>query len=104
MVANVEQIQTYNQKHDVLKVISCNVLVILFLFFIDEGYYDFRWAFSIGNWVAFGLYFAIFFIGQFITYYILLRKYEGEYKATLTNIIGIPLALVIIYGIFALVV
>lgn len=31
-------------------------LLIAFLFFMDEGYYDFRWVASPGNWVAYFIY------------------------------------------------
>ena len=30
-----------------------SILVTMFLFFIDEGYYDFRWMRDGGNWLIF---------------------------------------------------
>lgn len=34
-------------------------LITQFLFFIDEGYYNFRWMINVGNWLVFVFYFAI---------------------------------------------
>lgn len=36
--------------------ISSALLVSLMLFYIDEGYYDFRWMSNVGNWIAFVVY------------------------------------------------
>jgi hypothetical protein len=33
-------------------------IICQFLFFIDEGYYDFRWMKSVGNWIVFVVYFV----------------------------------------------
>lgn len=33
-------------------------LITQFLFFIDEGYYNFRWMTNVGNWMVFGVYFV----------------------------------------------
>jgi len=34
-------------------------LITQFLFFIDEGYYNFKWMMNIGNWLIFSFYFAV---------------------------------------------
>lgn len=36
-------------------------LICHFLFYIDEGYYNFRWMNSVGNWVVFIVYNSITF-------------------------------------------
>ena len=33
-----------------------SLILTLFLFFIDEGYYDFRWMKDLGNWFVFVIY------------------------------------------------
>ena len=33
----------------------------LFLFYIDEGYYSFKWMLDIGNWFVYFLYVFVFF-------------------------------------------
>jgi len=35
------------------KIFLFGAIFTLFLFCIDEGYYDFRWMRNIGNWIAF---------------------------------------------------
>jgi hypothetical protein len=37
------------------------IIFTLFLFYIDEGYYDFRWMKRAGNWVPFVIYVAIIY-------------------------------------------
>jgi hypothetical protein len=32
------------------------LVITLFLFYIDEGFYDFRWMLNIGNWIVFLVY------------------------------------------------
>jgi len=34
------------------------LVITLFLFYIDEGFYDFRWMQNIGNWIVFLFYIA----------------------------------------------
>jgi hypothetical protein len=65
--------------------------VTMFLFFIDEGYYNFNWMMNIGNWIAFLIYVTGLLTGQFLSNSLILRKYKGEKKTLLTSIIGIPL-------------
>ncbi|UOK41785.1 MULTISPECIES: hypothetical protein [Flavobacterium] len=36
-------------------------IVAQFLFFIDEGYYNFRWMKDLGNWMVFVVYFFVLF-------------------------------------------
>lgn len=79
---------------------SC--LIILFLFYIDEGYYNFQWMKQTGNWIVFGLYLAIFSLGQLITHRLILKPYKGGHKTTLTSVIGIPLGFGLILLVFYL--
>ncbi|MBP7166455.1 MAG: hypothetical protein KBB64_02195, partial [Bacteroidia bacterium] len=39
------------------------------LFFIDEGYYDFRWMKEAGNWFVFLVYVLIQFAGQLAVFW-----------------------------------
>jgi hypothetical protein len=80
--------------------ILSNVLVVLFLFFIDEGNFNFDWALNPGGWFAFGAYFIGIQICQCLTYLFILKKYKGAYKNTLTSLIGIPLGLLLVMGFF----
>ncbi len=53
-----------------------------------------------GNWIAFEFYLLAFSLGQLITNQLILARYTGGYKITLTNLIGIPLGFLLILAIF----
>lgn len=51
--------------HDQQKIyLLASFIMTQCLFFIDEGYYDFRWMLSFGNWVAFVIYFLVLYLAQ----------------------------------------
>jgi len=61
--------QTLLHKNETEKFILpvLNAMVItLFLFYIDEGFYDFRWMLNIGNWIVFLVYVAAIYGIQLI--------------------------------------
>ena len=62
-----------------------SVFVTLFLFYIDEGYYSFKWMHEPGAWFVFILYFAFFGIGQMITKVYIFKK---EYNILTSIVIG----------------
>ncbi len=61
-------------------------LITQFLFFIDEGFYDFRWMANTGNWLVFAFYFIVLTI---ILYIINLGL--GIIKANENVILGVNL-------------
>lgn len=46
--------------------ISCSLMMVLFLFYLDEGNFNFQWIQQPGNWLLFGLYFIFTLLGQLI--------------------------------------
>lgn len=42
------------------------ITVTSMLFYIDEGFYNFKWMLNIGNWIAFIIYIAAIYILQLI--------------------------------------
>ncbi|MDI1356395.1 MAG: hypothetical protein PSX36_15875 [bacterium] len=78
------------------------ILLILFLFYIDEGYYNFKWMKEPGNWVAFVIYLLAFVFGQIISSFLILKKYTGKYRVILISLIGIPLGFGLIMLLFYL--
>jgi hypothetical protein len=72
------------------------LVVVNVLFFIDEGYYDFRWMLQVGNWIVFALYMAILFPVQWLISRFLFRKQTGATKILLDAITGIILSLGVI--------
>ena len=89
-----------NASRDNLLIPFASAFVITaFLFFIDEGYYDFRWVMNWGNWIVFVIYVIILFPIQWLISHFLFRKYQGIQKALLMLGIGIPLTIALFFWI-----
>lgn len=43
------------------RIFLASLSITMFLFFIDEGYYDFRWMKRVGNWIPFVIYLSLIF-------------------------------------------
>jgi len=57
------------KKHkQIMMFMSSSLLCVLFLFFIDEGFYSFNWMTDFGNWIAFMIYLVGLFVGQYVSY------------------------------------
>lgn len=68
-------------KNNTLSLSAINsFLIFQFLFFIDEGFYDFRWMMSWGNWVIFAIYFLILF-GLLLLINKLLKKNQDKHQS-----------------------
>ena len=68
----------------------------MFLFYIDEGYYDFRWMKSIGNWIMFVIYSGGLFSGQIIIRYLFFRNDYGWPIAIVISALGLLLGLTLV--------
>lgn len=75
-----------------------SLLVTFFLFFIDEGYYDFRWMKDPGNWLVFAFYVAFLFGGQLLVGGIFLAGYRGKYKTAISTVVGSMLGFILFVG------
>ena len=53
-------------KDDMISPFFMTLLIVMTLFFVDEGYYDFRWMADPGNWIVFGIYMAGLYPIQFL--------------------------------------
>jgi hypothetical protein len=62
-----------------------------FLFYIDEGYYNMKWAEDPGNWFIFFIYAGIILAGQLLIQELMFRKYYGWRRHLAVAGIGIPL-------------
>lgn len=40
--------------------VICSVVITLWLFYLDEGYYNFQWMFDPGHWFVFIFYISLF--------------------------------------------
>lgn len=64
-------------KRELLIFLGCSTLFVMFLFFIDEGYYSFESFTKIENLVPFLLYLVVALAGQILlanTYYFFTKK------------------------------
>jgi hypothetical protein len=68
--------------------------LIAFLFFIDEGHYNFQWTKDGWVWLLFFVYSGAAMAGQIITADLILNNYRGKRKTLYTNLIGLPLGLI----------
>lgn len=84
------------KKSPLKSILISNITVVLLLFFIDEGAFNFRWMSQPGNWFAFFIYFSGIFLCQYFVYAVILRKYKGKEKNLYTSLIGIPLGLIVV--------
>lgn len=72
-------------------------LITQFLFFIDEGCYDFRWMTNIGNWLVFLFYFALI-TGLLFCINFGLEKIKADKNIVLgINLIVFPTLLLVIF-------
>ena len=76
------------------------LIIVLFLFFIDEGYYNFNWMANWGNWIVFVMYMAIFFPIQWLISHFLFAKITGWKKIAAMVGLTVPLTLLLLWLVF----
>ena len=86
---------TSSIRKDIVPIIAALVLVN-FLFWADEGYYDFRWMKSGGNWFFFLVYTGCVLAGQIFVKDVFFKKVKEKYQTPLTILTGIPLGLILV--------
>lgn len=74
--------------HEVLILGVSAFLITMFLGFIDEGYYDFRWMTDIWNWVILGIYGVAIFFFQLLFAKLFLARFSGNGKLVVSLIAG----------------
>lgn len=93
---------TFSIPRNIVPILAA-IAVVMFLFWIDEGYYDFRWMSSWGNWLMFLIYTGGLVLGELLANNVLSERYAGAKRTTMIIAIGIPLGIVIVLaGIFSL--
>jgi hypothetical protein len=86
----------------------CNLIHLVFalaattfVFYADEGYNNFKWMFSIGNWVTFAIYSTFFILIQKAVQWSVMKQFNGYLQAFLSALMGsffLMLALFILFG------
>ena len=75
-------------------------VVVMFLFYIDEGYYDFRWMNEWGNWVVFCIYLILVFPLMWLLAFIFTRRLSGWKHYLVLSVVGLLLAVAVSYLFF----
>jgi hypothetical protein len=70
--------------------VAAAILIVGLLFWMDEGYYDFRWMRDPGNWLLFLLYCGGFVLGEYFLSKVLPQNIKGDMRTLLVIMIGIP--------------
>jgi len=89
----IESDYVLSENRQIIILFIASALISLFLFYIDEGYYNFSWMKNIGNWIAFIFYVFGIFSGQIIFSKIILRKIKPKLNLLLSIIFGSILSL-----------
>jgi len=86
------------QKNGTWVLLVSALLITQFLFFIDEGYYDFGWMVHWGGWLVYAIYVGIIFGFQYGISKALSLFYKGPRKALISILVGTTLG--ILFAIF----
>ena len=81
---------------------AASVLVTMWLFYIDEGYYDFRWMREAYNWIWFMVYVGGIWGVQMLAGKFLFKRYTTWEQVILNIVLGIPAGVILIIGVFTL--
>jgi hypothetical protein len=85
---------------DLVSPFVSTLIIVFFLFFIDEGYYDFRWMKEWGNWLVFVIYMIIFFPLQWLISYFVFYKLSGWKKAAAMVGLTVPATILLLWLVF----
>ncbi len=75
-----------NQNRRIILSLCCALTATLFMFYIDEGYYNFNWMLKPGNWIPFFIYAGAILGIQLIFTEVILGNFNGQVK-TMSSII-----------------
>lgn len=73
----------------------------MFLFYIDEGYYDFRWMKDFGNWFVFFIYLGILTGAQLLIGWLFFRRFTGWTRGILMALPGLVLGVALAFYLFS---
>ena len=70
--------------------LAVSVVVVMFLFFINEGAYNFEWMLKPWNYYPFAVYVSGFMLGQLIVASFLFKKLNGLVGTVAVFLLGVP--------------
>lgn len=85
-----------NENRRILTALSCAFIVTMFLFYIDEGYHDFRWMKEPGNWIPFIFYLGTLLGVQILVSEVMLMKSSAHIKSWATILTSIALLILML--------
>lgn len=88
MMTMAKSFSQISEKKQIIILLTASLSIILFLFFIDEGNYNFSWMKNIGNWIAFMFYVSGIFCGQILFSKIILKIINPKLNLLLSIIFG----------------
>lgn len=89
------------RKHgDIIMYLSSSVIVTMFLFYIDEGYYSFQWMTSFGAWIVFLTYTFVFWFTRLGVDVFILKKLAFRIRRIFTLIFGLSIGMIFLIFIF----
>lgn len=94
-------LKTEKRKKGILTFAISSILITMFLFLIDEGFYNFKWMADPGNWVAFIIYSVPMFLIQLGIYNLALNHYRGPGKSFISVTAGTALSLLLVISILS---
>jgi hypothetical protein len=96
-----KSVKTLLSNRDSLIYLLNAFVITQFLFFIDEGYYDFRWMSSLGNWIVFFIYLLAILLFEILIHFLLVRTLGSPVSRVLSALLGSITALfVLIFFVF----
>ena len=97
-------IEQLTKKNIELKImIFSSILITLFLFYIDEGYYNFKWAKNSLNWIFFLMYMVPILLGQLFISKFIPKKFTLLENAVLSIFFGSTLGTTLVISLFYLI-
>ena len=91
---------SFGKLNDTSIYLLTSLIVTLFLFYIDEGYYNFKWMANVGAWIIFVIYVAIFLLTQLGFNFLTARFLSSQVRRTLSLLVGVPVGVIFLILIF----
>jgi len=91
----MNSIQTKSNKQEYV-LLASSVIITLFLFYIDEGYYNFKWMLQLSNWFAFLIYIIPIFGFQLLVFKLIGKMFSSQTVTILSIIIGAIIGLILV--------
>ena len=73
-----------------------SALITMSLFYVDEGFYNFRWMLNIGNWLIFVIYTLAIISGQILIHLLITRVFGLKGNMLWTILAGSVVAVMIL--------